>query len=288
MKKIAMFWLLAVVGLASTVTAQETGITRKELGQAEIGRIISKVSQNESAFREALKDYVFKRKASVSTVGMGGQITGTYRRDSFMTFNSDGGRFEKVEFMPIATTPPGFVTPEDLEDLGGVNPFALEPSMISQYNITYVGVEKIDDLNLYVFDVKPKIIPDPKKSKLRLFVGRVWIDVDDLMIVKSKGKAVPETRQNKFPEVETTREQIDGKYWFPVDARSDDELVFDDGSVIKLKMRVKYSDYKFGRSDVRILDDVPETTPTPTPTPTVKSTPAPAVKPAPAPTPKKP
>lgn len=283
-----MFWLLAVVGLASTVTAQETGITRKELGQAEIGRIISKVSQNESAFREALKDYVFKRKASVSTVGMGGQITGTYRRDSFMTFNSDGGRFEKVEFMPIATTPPGFVTPEDLEDLGGVNPFALEPSMISQYNITYVGVEKIDDLNLYVFDVKPKIIPDPKKSKLRLFVGRVWIDVDDLMIVKSKGKAVPETRQNKFPEVETTREQIDGKYWFPVDARSDDELVFDDGSVIKLKMRVKYSDYKFGRSDVRILDDVPETTPTPTPTPTVKSTPAPAVKPAPAPTPKKP
>ncbi|MEP6946566.1 MAG: hypothetical protein ABJA02_11665 [Acidobacteriota bacterium] len=274
MKSIAMFCLIALIGLAPSVMAQETGITRKDLSQAEISHIIEKVSQNEASFREALKDYVFKRKASVSTVGMGGQISGTYRRDSFMTFNSDGGRFEKVEFMPIATTPPGFVTPEDLEDLGGVNPFALEPSMISQYNLTYVGTQKIDDLTLYVFDVKPKVIPDPKRSKLRLFVGRVWVDVDDLMIVKSKGKAVPETKVNKFPEVETTREQIDGKYWFPVDARSDDELVFDDGSVIKLKMRVKYSDYKFGRSDVRILDDVPD--------------PTPAAKPTPSPSPKKP
>lgn len=89
------------------------------------------------------------------------------------------------------------------------------------------------------------------------------------MILKSKGKAVPETKQNKFPIVETTREQIDGKYWFPVDARSDDDLVFDSGQVVKLRMRVKYSDYKVGRTDVRTLDDVadPETKPTPSPTP---------------------
>lgn len=170
-------------------------------------------------------------------------------------------------FAPIATTPPGFVTPEDLEDLGGVNPFALEPSAISQYNISYVGVERIDELNLYVFDVIPKIIPDPKKSKLRLFTGRIWVDVDDLMIVKSKGKAVPETKNNKFPIVETTREQIDGKYWFPSDARADDELVFGDGNVTRIRMRVKYTDYKLGRSDVRILDDEEPVKPAPSPTP---------------------
>ena len=66
---------------------------------------------------------------------------------------------------------------------------------------------------------------------------------------------MPETKDNKFPIVETTRDQIDGKFWFPVDARSDDELVFNNGQVVKLRMRVKYSDYKVGRSDVRILDD---------------------------------
>jgi len=240
-----------------------------ELSPADIDRIIKKFTANEGDFRAALTSYVFNRFATINIIGMGGQIAATYRRDSFLTFNSDGGRFEKILFAPVATTPPGFITPEDLEDLGGVNPFALEPHSVPHYNFSYVGTEKIDELNLYVFDVRPKVIPDPKKTNQRLFTGRVWVDVDDLMIVKSKGKAVPETKKNKFPVVETTREQVDGKYWFPSDARSDDELVFDDGGVTKIKMRVRYTDYKVGRSEVRILDgDEPVPTPTPTPTPT--------------------
>lgn len=259
--------LLALVVCLSVVAAfgQASGVVKKDLGAAEIDRIIKKFTANEGDFRAALTNYVFNRSATVNTIGLGGQISGTYRRDSFMTFNSDGGRFEKILFFPVATTPPGFVTPEDLEDLGGVNPFALEPSSIPQYNFNYVGTERIDELNLYVFDVTPKVIPDPKKSKLRLFTGRIWVDVDDLMVVKSRGKAVPETKQNKFPIVETTREQIDGKYWFPSDARSDDELVFGDGSVIRIRMRVKYTDYKLGRTEVRILDDDESAKPTPTP-----------------------
>lgn len=266
--RIISLLLVLMLSVAATANAQEVGVTKKPLSDAEIASIIKKFSKNESAFREALKDYVFNRRAAVSTIGMGGQVTGTYRRDSFMTFNADGGRFEKVLFSPISTLTEIGVTPEDLEDLGGVNAFALEPYLIPQYSISYVGVQKIDDLNLYVFDVKPKVMPDPKKSKLRLFIGRVWVDTDDLMIVKSKGKAVPETKQNKFPIVESTRDQIDGKYWFPVDARSDDEIVFDNGLVVKLRMRVKYSDYKVGRSDVRILDDVVDPKPSPTPSPT--------------------
>lgn len=278
MKRRVFFPLTVSLLLAVAAFAQNAGITRKELPPAEIDRIITKVSMNESAFRTALTDYVFNRKASMSTVGMGGQITGTYRRDSFMTFNADGGRFEKILFSPISTLVDLTITPEDLEDLGGVTPFALEPYAIPQYKFSYLGVEKIDDLNLYVFDVTPKVIPDPKKSKQRLFTGRVWVDIDDLMIVKSIGKAVPETKQNKFPVVETTREQIDGKYWFPSDARSDDTLEFDSGQVVKLKLRVKYEDYKLGRSDVKIIDDPGDVKPTPTPTPT----------PAPKPAPKKP
>ncbi len=240
---------------AAAAFGQGQSVAKSEPSPAEIDRIIKKFTENEGDFRAALTNYVFKRSATVNIIGMGGQIAGTFRRDSFMTFRADGGRFEKIEFAPIATTPPGFVSPEDLEDLGGVNPFALEPHAIAQYNISYVGTERIDDLNLYVFDVRPKVMPDPKKTRQRLFVGRVWVDVDDLMIVKSKGKAVPETKTNKFPVVETTREQVDGKYWFPSDARSDDELVFDNGNVIKLRMRVTYSDYKLGRSEVRILDE---------------------------------
>lgn len=268
MRKLALTLLFALV-LGSFSYAQEPEPVRKvQLTQPEIDQIVRKFTENEAAFRSALTQYVFSRSASVSTLGMGGQVTGNFRRDSFMMLTPSGERMEKILFAPIPTTPPGFITPEDLEDLGGVNPFALEPSAISQYNFTYVGKEKIDELDLYVFDVTPKVVPDPKKSKLRLFTGRVWVDDKDLMIVKTKGKAVPETKENKFPVVETWRENIDGKYWFPTYASSDDELVWDNGYSVKLKMRVKFTDYKLGHSDVKIIseEDVkPEPTPSPTP-----------------------
>lgn len=266
----SLILLVVVVCFSISASGQISSVAKKDLSPAEIDRIIKKFTANEGDFRAALTNYVFNRYATVNIIGLGGQIAGTYRRDSFMTFGSDGSRFEKIIFAPIATTPPGFVTPEDLEDLGGVNPFALEPAAVSQYNFSYVGVERIDELNLYVFDVTPKVMPDPKKTKQRLFTGRVWVDVDDIMIVKSKGKAVPETKNNKFPIVETTREQIDGKYWFPSDARADDDLVFGDGNVTRIRMRVKYTEYRVGRSEVRILDDEEPVKPSSTPTPAPK------------------
>ena len=241
-----------------SVFAQESKITKTDLSQAEIDRIVSTFTKNEGDFRYALTNYVFNRSATIQTVGMGGQITGTYRRDSFMSLTKEGRRFEKITFHPMPTLTEIKVFPQDIEDLGGITPFALEPSAISLYNFNYVGKEKIDELNLYVFDVSPKVNPNPEKTDQRVFTGRIWVDDRDLMIVKSKGKALPETKKNKFPIVETWRENVDGKYWFPSFAAADDELVFDSGQVVKLKMRVRYSDYKQGRSDVIILDDATE------------------------------
>ncbi len=268
--KIFLFLIISCFAVGGIFAQSATGsIVRKELSQAEIDKIIKNVANKEGEFREALKNYVFNRYAVIQTVGLGGQITGEFRRDSFITFTSDGLRFEKILFAPITTLVDLSVTPEDLEDLGGVNPFALDPSVINLYRFNYLGKEKIDDLDLYVFEVSPKVVPDPKKTNQRLFIGRIWVDDRDLQIVKSKGKAIPETKVNKFPIVETWRENIDGKYWFPAYSASvgqDGELVFDSGQVLRLKMRVKYTDYRQGRSDVKILDDVEET-PKPTPTP---------------------
>lgn len=270
--KIFLFLFVLCVGL-SNVLAQ-SNIVRKDLSQAEIDRILKNVAGKEDEFREALKNYVFNRYATIQTVGFGGQITGEFRRDSFLTFGSDGARFEKILFAPVTTLRDLTITPEDLEDLGGVNPFAIEPSALALYNFNYLGTEKIDELDLYVFDVSPKVMPDPKKTKQRLFIGRIWVDDRDLQIVKSKGKAVPETKDNKFPIVETWRENIDGKYWFPAYSSStgqDGELVFNSGQVVRLKMLVRYTNYRQGRSDVIILDDdVTDETTKPKPTPTPK------------------
>ena len=239
---------------ASNATGQPVNSGSAALTPAQIDAIVRTFTAKETEFRQALNSYAFKRDALLQQIGMGGQVTGEYHRVSDFTFDDAGNRFEKINFFPMPSLPTGTVTPEDLEDLGGVNPFALEAAKINQYNFKYVGKERIDELDLYVFDVAPKIAPDARKTKERFFVGRIWVDDHDLQLVKSKGKGIPETKNNKFPVVETYREQIDGKYWFPTYSYADDDLIFDNGSNLHIRMRVKYTDYKVGHAKVTITE----------------------------------
>jgi TonB family protein len=252
--------VLAVFLTSSFAIAQETAsaaktesnITSVALTQAQIDDIVRKVTTKETEFRRALFSYAFKRDALVQEIGMGGQVIGEYHRVSEFTFDDSGNRYEKIAFFPMPTF--GGMTPEDLEDLGGVNPYALEAAKLGQYNFKYVGKERIDELDLYVFDVAPRVTPDAKKTKERFFLGRIWVDDHDFQIVKTKGKGIPETKSNKFPIVETYREQIDGKYWFPTYTYADDDLVFDNGTDLRIRMRVKYTDYVVGHGKVTITE----------------------------------
>ena len=231
-----------------------TNITASTLSPSQVDAIVRAFSNKETQFRQALNTYAFKRDALVQTIGMGGQVTGEYHRVSFFTFNDQGERFEKINFFPMPTLTEISITAQDLEDLGGVNPFALEASKLNAYSFKYVGKEKIDELDLYVFDVGPKVAPDPKKVKDRFFQGRIWVDTQDLQIVKARGKAVPEDKNNKYPTFETYREQIDGKYWFPTYSYADDELTFGNGNVVRMRLLVKYTDFVVGRGKVTITE----------------------------------
>ena len=241
-----------------------------DLSPAEIDRIIKTFTAKESQCRKALTQYSFKRDAVLQSLGMGGQVTGEYHRVSYFTFDDAGNRFEKISYFPMPSF--GAVTQEDIDDLGGIQPFALEPSKIPMYDFKYVGREKIDELNLYVFDVSPKVMPDAKKTKERFFKGRVWVEDQEFQIVKTKGKGVPETKVNKFPTVDTYREQIDGQNWFPTYSYADEELVFDSGNTLHVRMQVRYSDFVKARAKVKIIEienpDAPTKEPKPVPSPT--------------------
>ena len=262
--------LILFIGAAPTHTAfgQTVNASSSQPAPAvDVNKIVAALSSKETEFRQALNSYAFKRDAVIQMIGMGGQIAGEYHRVSHFTFDDSGNRFEKIVFFPMPTF--NNVTAEDIEDLSGVNPFALEANKINQYNFTYAGKERIDELDLYIFDVAPKVMPNPK-TKQRLFQGRIWVDDRDFQIVKSRGKGVPETKDNKFPNVETFREQIDGRYWFPTYSYADEELVFGNGSVLHIRLRVKYTDFVKGRVEVKITEvdgdeapDTPEAKPKP-------------------------
>ena len=248
--------LIALIVFSASAQAQPAEASNS----AEAEKIIQAFTAKEAQFRNALNQYSFKRDALIQSIGMGGQVVGEYHRVSTFTFDDSGNRYEKISFFPMSSMS-DVVTAEDLDDLGGINPFALEPSKVARYNFKYVGKEKIDELNLYVFDVTPKVIPDPKKTKERLFSGRVWVDDQDLLIVKTRGRGVPETKNNKFPIVETYREQIDGRYWFPTYSYADEELIFDNGSTLHIRMKVRYSDFVPARATLKVTeigeDEVP-------------------------------
>lgn len=228
-------------------------------GSLDIAKIIRAFTAKETEFRQALSEYAFNRDASIQTIGMGGEVTGEYRRVSQFVFTDQNERFEKITYFPQPTLMELTFTQEDLEDLGGVQPFALEASKIDRYDFKYVGKEHIDELDTYVFDVAPKVLP--KKVSERFFEGRIWVDEQDLQIVKVRGRGVPQGNQ-RFPLFETYRQQIDGRYWFPTYTSADDVLVFPKGQTVHIRMLVRYTDYKRFGSKVKVIeiDEAPEPT----------------------------
>ena len=76
-----------------------------------------------------------------------------------------------------------------------------------------------------------------------------------MQIVKTYGRGVgllKKNSDNQFPKFETYREQIDGKYWFPTYTQADDVLTFESGLSQRLRMVIRYEDYKQFKSEVQI------------------------------------
>ena len=138
-----------------------------------------------------------------------------------VVFNDDGSRELELIRGSGALGSVQF-TEEDKEVIQNINPFALTTSELPLYNLKYEGKEKVDELDCYVFSVSPK-----STSGGRLFFkGKISVDDRDLQVVKTVGMAVPQTRDNQFPEFETIRQMIDNKYWFPVWTHADSQLKF--------------------------------------------------------------
>jgi hypothetical protein len=215
-------------------------------------QIIQKFSANEDELKRIHSRYTFRQTIKVQTVEDGG-VTGEYQLVSDYVFNARGERVEDVRYAPQNTLRSIALTKEDFEDLRNRRHFALNSTEVSQFTLYYIGRQKVDELDAYVFDVAPKTI---EKGK-RYFQGRIWVDTRDLVIVKTYGKTVPDmieknpkkrrkgkgVQENIFPKYTTYREQIDGKYWFPTYVHSDEMLHFTNSDV-QVKTTIKYTDYK--------------------------------------------
>lgn len=216
----------------------------------EIQKIIRTFASNEAAFAQARESYTYRQTARMQEFDMSGLPGGKFERVEDILFDREGKRSEKVVHAPVVSLRNVIMTKEDEQDLRNVLPFVLTSKEIENYHVRYLGRERVDELDTYVFAVKPKTM-EPGK---RYFSGQIWVDDRDLMIVKSYGRSagvLPKNAGQQFPKFETYREQIDGKYWFPTYTIANSTLHFTDNPV-RIRMSVKYEDYKQFKTDVKI------------------------------------
>jgi len=259
--------------------ALDAGFGRMDLNPPAIPpeKIIAEFAARESEFQQALNHYTYRRTARIQTIDDDNKVDGEYFQVDDVVFDPNGVRTEKVVFAPQNTLSRISMSPSDLQDLQTGYNFSLNEEDIGQYDVKYVGKQKVDEIDCYVFDVSPKLI----EKKKRYLLGRIWVDATDLQIVVTNGHIVPDdTRKNNedlHPPFMTWRQQVDGKYWFPVYSKGEGILHFAGGrgylsQDVHIRQIVKYSDYKRFGSTTTILYNGQEI-------PAAGSQPAPEAKP---------
>ena len=238
------------VALPAILVLLSAPIWAADAKDANPDEIIQKFAAKEAEFSRARENYTYRQTVKIQELDDSGAVRGRYEIVSDIIFSPDGKRTEHVVRAPVSTLRNLILTPEDEQDLRNVQPFVLTTGEIPQYDIRYLGKQKADEIPCYVFAVKPKKM----EPGHRYFEGQIWVDDRDLQIVKTYGKGVgllKKNSDNQFPKFETLREQIDGKYWFPVYTDADDTLHFQTGPQ-KIRMIVKYEDYKQFRAETNI------------------------------------
>jgi hypothetical protein len=243
-----------------TPMALDAGFSRMDISAPATPpeQIIQQFAAKESEFQRALEHYTYRRIARVQTVDDDNKVDGEYYQVDDVIFDSTGHRTEKTVYAPENTLSRVQMSPSDLQDIQHGYSFVLTTEEIAQYNVKYVGRQKVDELDCYVFDVAPKIV----EKKKRYFLGRVWVDATDLQIVVTNGRMIPDdTRKNSedlHPPFMTWRQQVDGHYWFPVYTKGEGVLHFSGGrgymsQDVHIRDTIKYSDYKQYGSTMKMI-----------------------------------
>lgn len=226
--------------------------------------IIRRFTAKESEFQQALSRYTYQRSARVQTIDEDDHVDGEYYQVDDVSFDSTGKRTEKTVYAPQNTLQRVTMSPSDLQNIQSSNFFVLTAAEISQYNVTYAGRQKVDEVDCYVFGVTPKVI----EKKHRYFSGRIWVATAGLQVVVTQGRMVSGVARKKDldPPLMTWRQPVDGHYWFPAYARAEGVLHFSGGrgfmpQNVHIRDTIKYTGYKRFSATAKIFYEGQDTTP---------------------------
>jgi hypothetical protein len=205
--------------------------------------IIQRFAANEDEMVRAILGYGFQKSVRLEEIGPDNKPAGQIEITTQQIVTPEGKRYEKPIRRTQSTLHYLQVERGDAELIASTPLFPLTTSQLPKYNISFEGKQPLDELNAYIFAVKPRSL----ERAHAYFSGVVWVDVDDLVIVKSIGKWVSEMGDVKsatlpFTVFETYRQQVGKHQWFPAYSRSDEHLPQGSGTV-PIRMIIRWTDY---------------------------------------------
>jgi len=142
--------------------AQEGALDKSLPKGTTVEEIIKRFAAKEKEFKEARDQYTFRQDVKVMTLD-GDTPDGSYQQVFDVTFDDKGHKVKNVVFAPQNTLQRILMTEEDLDDIENRLPFVLTSDEVGEYDVLYVGQQKQDELDTYVFDIAPKQIVGKKR-----------------------------------------------------------------------------------------------------------------------------
>jgi len=232
--------LLAVAILATAMPDRIRAQTSSARTPAEI---LTASAEKGNALLATLRNYSYLSELTIQTISQADTITGKFYRFSEMTFDRNGRQQERIIENSSTLPDDVHIGTTAANNLIRAYQFVITPDSLKDYEFNYIGREPVDELNTYVFDVQPKVkLPDPDKSSERYLRGRVWIDEQDLCVVKVVGEALPEQIAHRPSKFETYYQNVE-RFWFPAFLTADDRIR--DGRYwTRVAVKVRFTNYK--------------------------------------------
>lgn len=200
--------------------------------------IVQKFVAKEDKYAEAFRTYTYNLTVRIVATGEGAAGSGEASVTSHIYSKPDGERVGRLIGEPESTLKAFDFNRADLMEFASLPQFVLTNDQLFKYDITYVGKQRVDEIDAYAFHIKPKSVD----RRERRFEGVVWVDDRDLEVVKTYGKFVTEVISDEpFVLFETYREVVNGMR-LPTYVRSDGEKKVGEATV-SLRLTLRYSDY---------------------------------------------
>jgi len=223
------------------VTTTEPAAVPPPMPPAEIIKVFA---EKEDQYLRARIRYGYKKTIKLTEFGKDGQPSGEYQVVLATTVDSDGKVYEKTVEKTQSSLQYLTLEPGQLTAAARIPAYPLVTAQLAKYELRFVGDERVDEIDCFIFDAKPKFL----ERGQALFQGVVWVDKKYLEVVKSYGKWVTDLGDMHAPDLpfvnfETYRENVEGKYWFPNYSRSDDYLHLQD-QTIPVRLVIKWAEMK--------------------------------------------